>query len=125
MPTEKKHGLLTIYFGLISLISFIGLCIAIIILANTIISKNLITDEEYMAKNSREITRCDEPIYLNEKTKERTTTKKEECISKAKETMILQRSVNNKETIILSLIWTIILLIVFPTHFIYFRKNMK
>jgi len=125
MATDKKHSLLTIYLGLISLVSFIGLCIAIIVFANTIISKKLITNEEYMAKNSREITRCDEPVYLNEKTKERTTAEKEECISKAKETMILQRNVNSKETMILSLIRSIILLIVFPTHFIYFRKNMK
>jgi uncharacterized membrane protein (DUF106 family) len=125
MATNKKHNLLTIYLGLISLVSFIGLCIAVIVFANTIISKKLITDEEYMAKNSREITRCDEPIYLNEKTKERTTVEKEKCVSKAKKTMILQRNVNSKETMILSLIRSIILLIVFPIHFIYFRKNMK
>ncbi len=125
MANEKKHSLLTIYLGLISLVSFIGLCIALIVFANTLISKKLITDDEYMSKNSREITRCDEPIYLNEKTKERTTAEKEECILKAKETIILQRSVNSKETMILSLIRTIILLIVFSTHFIYFRKNLK
>lgn len=119
MATDKKHSLLTIYFGLISLVSFIGLCIALIVFANTLISKKLITNEEYMAKNSREITRCDEPIYL-----ERTTAEKEECISKAKETMILQRNVNSKETMILSLIRTIILFIIFPTHFVYFRKNV-
>jgi len=125
MSTNKKHSLLTIYLGLISLVSFIGLCIAMIVFANTIISKKLITDEEYTAKNYREITRCDEPIYLGEWSKERTTVEKEECISKAKETMLLQRSVNTKETMILSLIRSIILLIVFPIHFIYFRKNMR
>lgn len=125
MPTEKKNSLLNIYLWLISLISFIWLSIAIIIFANTIISKNLITNEEYITKNSREITRCDEPIYVNEKTKERTNVEKEECITKAKEMLILQRNVNTKETMILSLIRVIILFIIFPIHFKYFRKNIK
>jgi hypothetical protein len=36
-----------------------------IIFANNLISKAVITDEEYMTKNPRQITRCEEPIYLD------------------------------------------------------------
>lgn len=113
---DKKQNLITIYFGLISLVSFIGLAIAAIVFSNTLISKTLISDEEYIVKNSREISRCDEPIYLVEK---------EECITKAKENLLLQRSIYAKETLILSWIWTIILLFIFPIHFTQFRKNKK
>lgn len=125
MPTEKKQTLLNVYLWLISLFSFIWLCIATIIFANTIISKNLITDEEYMARNNRKITKCDEPIYINDKSQQRTEVEKEDCITKGKESLILQRNVDTKETMILSLIRTIILLVVFPIHFKYFRKNTK
>lgn len=125
MPTEKKQTLLNIYLWLISLFSFIWLCIAAIVFANTIISKNLITDEEYISKNNREITKCEEPIYMNDKSQQRTEIEKEECITKGKESLILQRNVYAKETMILSLIRTIILLVVFPIHFKFFRKNIK
>jgi hypothetical protein len=125
MPTTKKHLLFTIYLWLISLISFIGLSITVVILAKEIISNNIITNDEYAAQNHRELDRCDEPIYLWDDTKERTEDQKEECITKAKESIILQRNVNSKETIILWGLRTIILLIIFPLHFIYFKKYNK
>ncbi len=125
MPTQKKHTLLTVYLGLVSLISFIWLAIAIIIFTYQVISLNLISENEYVSQNHREMDRCDEPIYLGEKTKERTDEQKEECIMEAKETLILQRNVNAKETMLLSGLRGIILLIIFPLHFTYFRKHNK
>ena len=73
-----------------------------IIFANNLISKAVITDEEYMTKNPREITRCEDPIYLNDKSRERTAVEKEECILKAKEKLILERNMRSKEKIIYS-----------------------
>lgn len=125
MPTGKKHTFLNIYFGLVSLISFIGLSIAIIVFLHSIISKTIITEDEYVSQHHREMDRCDEPIYLWEKTKERTDEQKEECIMEAKETLILQRNVDAKETLILSGLRVIILLVIFPLHFIYFKKYNK
>ena len=125
MPTQKKHTLLTVYLGLVSLISFIWLAIAIIIFTYQVISLNLISENEYVSQNHREMDRCDEPIYLGEKTKERTDEQKEECIMEAKETLILQRNVDAKETMLLSGLRGIILLIIFPLHFTYFRKHNK
>jgi hypothetical protein len=125
MPTGKKHTFLNVYFGLVSLISFVGLAIAIIVLAHQIISKNLISEDEYIAQHYWEIDRCEEPIYLGDNSKERTPEQKEECISKAKNTLLLQRSVDTKETLILSGLRVIILLIIFPLHFTYFKKYNK
>ncbi len=120
-----KKNLLSIYFGLIALASFIGLCIMFIIFANNLISKAVITDEEYMTKNPREITRCEDPIYLNDKSRERTAVEKEECILKAKEKLILERNMRSKEKIIYSSIWLFLLLIIFPIHFVNFKKTAK
>ena len=125
MANEKKQTLLTIYLWLISLVSFIGLCISFIIFANTLVSKKLITDQEYLVRNSREMDRCSETIRVWDFAKERTDLEKEECEEKTKEKMLLQRSVNSKETMISSLIRFFILLFVFPIHFTYFRKNVK
>jgi len=125
MANEKKQTLLTIYLWLISLVSFIGLCISFIIFANTLVSKKLITDQEYLVRNSREMDRCSETIRVWDFAKERTDPEKEECEEKTKEKMLLQRSVNSKETMISSLIRFFILLFVFPIHFTYFRKNVK
>lgn len=120
-----KKNLLSIYFGLIALASFIWLCIMFIIFANNLISRNVITDEEYMTKNPREITRCEDPIYLNDKSRERTAVEKEECILKAKEKLILERNMRSKEKIIYSSIGLFLLLIIFPIHFVNFRKTAK
>ena len=120
MPTGKKHTFLNIYFGLVSLISFIGLSIAIIVFLHSILSKTIITEDEYVSQNHREMDRCDEPTYLGENSEQ-----KEECIMEAKETLILQRNVNAKETMLLSGLRGIILLIIFPLHFTYFRKHNK
>ncbi len=122
-----KKNLLSVYFGLIALASFIWLCIMFIIFANNLISKAVITDEEYMSmsQNSREITRCEEPIYLNDKSRERTAVEKEECILKAKEKLILERNMRSKEKIIYSSIGLFLLLIIFPIHFVNFRKTAK
>lgn len=128
MPITKKHTLLTVYLWLISLISFIWLAIAIIIFAHSIITKNLITNDEYIAKSHRELDRCEEPNYVwPEQTKKITMTKEEseKCLSKAKENLILQRNVDFKETIILSWLRALALLIIFPIHFIYFKKHSK
>ncbi len=125
MPIQKKHNLLTVYLGLVSLISFIWLSIATIIFLHSIISKNIITNEEYISQNHRELDRCEEPRYLWEDNKQRTTEQKEECINKAKNTLILQRNVNTKEKLILSWLRAIILLIIFPLHFVYFKKYNK
>lgn len=122
MPTQKKHTLLTVYLGLVSLISFIWLAIAIIIFAQKLISLNLISDDEYISQNHREMDRCDDPIYLEDNTKERTDIQKKECITKSEETLILQRNIDTKEVMILSWLRGIILLIIFPLHFIYFKK---
>ena len=120
-----KKNLLSVYFGLIALASFIWLCIMFIIFANNLISRNVITDEEYMTKNPREITRCEDPIYLNDKSRERTAVEKEECILKAKEKLILERNMRSKEKIIYSSIWLFLLLIIFPIHFVNFKKTAK
>ncbi|HRX64043.1 MAG TPA: hypothetical protein P5060_02970 [Candidatus Absconditabacterales bacterium] len=126
MPTnKKKHTLFTIYFGLVSLVSFIGLIVALIIFAQKLISTNIITDEEYISQNHWEVDRCDEPIYMGNDSRERTETEKEECIQKAKTTLILQRNVDTKETLILSGLRIIVLLAIFPIHFIYFKKYNK
>ena len=132
MSTTKKSTLFTVYLGLVSLISFIWLSITVIIFAHSIISKNIITDDEYITQNHREIERCDEqlhePMYMwNEwnKIDKKTSTEIEECITKAKNKIIGQRNVEFKETIILSWLRAIILLIIFPLHFIYFRKYNK
>jgi hypothetical protein len=125
MPTTKKHLLFTIYLWLISLISFIGLSITVVILAKEIISNNIITNDEYAAQNHRELDRCNEPIYIWDTAKERTEIQEEECITKAKESIVLQRNVDSKNTIILWGLRTIILLIIFPLHFIYFRRYNK
>jgi hypothetical protein len=125
MPTQKKHTLLTVYLGLVSLISFIWLAIAIIIFTHKIISLNIISDDEYISQNHREMDRCEEPIYLWDDTKERTEEQKETCITKAKENLMLQRKVDAKEIMILSWLRGIILLIIFPLHFVYFKKNNK
>ena len=120
-----KKNLLSIYFGLIALASFIWLCIMFIIFANNLISKAVITDEEYMTKNPREITRCEDPIYLNNKSRERTAAEKEECETKAKKQLVLQRNIRAKENIIYSSIGLFLLLIIFPIHFVNFRKTVK
>ncbi len=125
MPTQKKHTLLTVYLGLVALISFIWLAIAIIVFTHQLISLNVISDDEYVSQNHREMDRCDEPIYLGDNSKERTTIEKEECVTKAKETLILQRNVDAKEVMILSWLRGIILLIIFPLHFIYFKRYNK
>lgn len=125
MTTNTKHTFLNIYFGLVSLISFVWLSIAVIVFLHSLISKTIITEDEYISQNHREIDRCDEPIYLGEKTKERTEEQKEECTMKAIENLILQRNVDTKETLILSGLRVIILLVIFPLHFIYFRKHNK
>lgn len=125
MPTQKKHTLLTVYLGLVSLIAFVWLAIAIIIFTHQLISLNVISDDEYISQNHRELDRCEEPIYMWDDSRERTETETEECIQKAKETLILQRNVDAKETMILSGLRTIILLVIFPLHFIYFKKYNK
>jgi hypothetical protein len=96
-----------------------------IIFANNLISRNVITDEEYMTKNPREITRCEDPIYLNDKSRERTAAEKEECETKAKKQLVLQRNIRAKENIIYSSIGLFLLLIIFPIHFVNFRKTAK
>ncbi len=126
MTTNKKNTLFTVYLGVVSLISFIWLAIAVIVFAHSIISKNIITDEEYTHQNHRELDRCEEPMYLmDEKIEEKTDIEKEECLTKAKENLTIQRNVDFKETMILSWIRMIVLLIIFPLHFIYFRKYNK
>ena len=125
MPTAKKHVLFIVYLWLVSLISFIWLAVAVIIFSHKLITTNIITNDEYISQNHREVDRCDEPIYLWEKSKERTEVQKEECLTKAKNQLILQRVVDTKETLILSGLRGIILLIIFPLHFIYFRRYNK
>lgn len=126
MPNTKKHALLTVYLWLVSLISFIGLAIAIIVFAYQIISLNLISTEEYIAQNHWEIDRCEEPMYLwNDKNEIRTPQEQQECITKATTTLELQRNINAKETLLLSGLRGVISLIIFPLHFLYFRRNNK
>ncbi len=125
MPNQKKHTLFTIYLWLISLISFVWLAIAVIIFTYKLISTNLITNDEYISQNHREMDRCEEPIYLWDNSKEKTSIEKQKCIESTKQTLILQRNVDKKETMILSWLRGIILLIIFPLHFIYFKKYNK
>lgn len=126
MPTQKKHTLLTVYLGLVSLIAFIWLAISVIVFTHKVISTNIITDDEYIAQNHREMDRCEEPIYLwDNKSETKTEAEKEECIKKSKENLILQRNVDKKEVMILSWLRGIILLVIFPLHFIYFKKYNK
>ena len=142
MATTKKHTLFTIYLGIVSFIAFIWLAISIIVFAHKIISTKIITDEEYIAQNHRELDRCennilvDYPKYIDiknnieenietKKTKEELKIEKEECIKKTKERLILQRNIDKKETMILSWLRGVILLIIFPIHFIYFKKYSK
>lgn len=87
-----KKNLLSIYFGLIALASFIWLCIMFIIFANNLISKAVITDEEYMTKNPREITRCEDPIYLNDKSRERTAAEKKNVKQKQKNNLFYKET---------------------------------
>ena len=122
MPTQKKHTLLTAYLGLVSLISFIWLAIAIIVFTHQLISLNVISDDEYISQNHREMDSCEGPIYLWDDSKERTDAQKEECTTKAKESLLLQRTVDAKEIMILSWLRGIILLAIFPLHFVYFKK---
>ncbi len=138
MPTTRKSTLLTAYLGLVSLISFIWLAIAIIIFAHSVISKNIITNDEYISQNHREIDSCEDNIRLMmdyptydgkapqiTKTQEELTLEQEECITKAKANLALQRNIDFKETMILSGLRMTILLVIFPLHFIYFRKSNK
>ena len=120
-----KKNLLSVYFGLIALASFIWLCIMFIIFANNLISRNVITDEEYMTKNPREITRGEERSYVNDKSRERSAAEKEEGETKAKKQLVLQRNIRAKENIIYSSIGLFLLLIIFPIHFVNFRKTAK
>lgn len=126
MPNSKKNTLLTIYLWLVSLISFIGLAIATIVFAYQIISSNVISNEEYTAQHHWEIDRCDETIYVwKDDNKVRTPAEKEECITKAQTQLTLQRSIDNKETLLLSGLRAVVLLVIFPLHFVYFRKSNK
>jgi len=126
MQTAKKHTLFTVYLWLVSIISFIWLAIAMMTFSYKLLSNAIITDEEYTANNNREFTKCEEPIYLwTDNTKLRTDTEKDECIKKAKENMLLQRKLNTKETLLSAWLRAIILLIIFPIHFIYFKKHNK
>jgi hypothetical protein len=126
MPNTKKNTFLTIYLWLVSIISFIGLAIAVILFTYQIISSNIISDQEYTAQNHREIDRCEEPVYLwSDINNIKTPQEIEECITKTEINLTLQRSIDTKETLLLSGLRTIVLLIIFPLHFIYFKKSNK
>lgn len=131
MSKSKKNVFFNIYFGLISVSSFIGLCISIIVFAYNIISNKIITDEEYFSQDYWSLERCEHKweIY-NPKTEKYERTEisdesKNKCIEEEKKKLLLKRSIDNKETILLSWLRMVILLIVFPIHFTYFRKINK
>lgn len=123
MPTQKKHTLFTIYFWLVSLVSFIWWAIAIIIFSYQLISLNLISEEEYISQNHWEVSNCEESRYIwTDNFKEKTKSEVEKCKEETRTNLLLQRNVDAKETIILSWLRIIILLIIFPLHFIYFKR---
>lgn len=122
---SKKHTLLTVYLWLVSLASFIWLCISVIIFVYQILYTNVITDEEYISQNHRKIDRCEDPVYMKNESIEKTEEEKNECIEKAKTQLILERKVNTKETLLLSWLRFFVLMIIFTLHFRYFRKNNK
>jgi hypothetical protein len=132
MHTARKNTFFNIYFGLISGISFVWLCIATIVFAYDLISQKIINNEEYLSQNYRNIERCDN-IDVNLSTSKTeglhqwsiTIEDKEACIKKAKDKLLLKRSIDSKETLLLSWLRMVILLIIFPIHFMYFRKQNK
>ncbi len=132
MTTSRKNIFFNIYFGLIAGISFIWLCIATIVFAYDLISNQIISNEEYISQNDRNLERCnntEKPTIIAEKEGLQTwpiiIENKQECIKKETERLLLKRSIDTKETLLLSGLRMVILLIVFPVHFISFRKINK
>lgn len=123
--TEKKHKLISLYFWIISIISFFWLCVAIALFATSALRHKLITDEEYISLNYREIENC--KSYKYEWGTDRAPTQEE--ISQCEENTIKRikndRNYTTKNELINSWIQIILMLIIFPINFINFKKREK
>ena len=105
MTTKTSNKLLHVYFGLVSLLSFVGVVICLGIVANVTLNKLLITDAEYLEREMRwEKDQCmydyQAPVQPEGKTKMRTVSEQETCLSEKRDAALLSRSYEFKETMI-------------------------
>ncbi|MEI7477840.1 MAG: hypothetical protein WCJ81_05020 [bacterium] len=81
-----------------------------------------INDDEYIiSRSSYEIAQCSQPDYTTVKAGEqpaaRTQVQIDECTTKAKKSIVDQRHVDTKVTMVQGTLWGTIALILFVTHF--------
>ena len=120
---EQKNGFLRFYLLVISIVATLGMVISFWFLAYWILDHSLISDEEYIQNNWRYTSCANERYY--DKIDEFTQPTENEiatCKEKAKDEIIVERAYSYKNTLISSLTWFFVFVLLFSTHFPFFIK---
>lgn len=98
----SSHRIVDIFRYLIRFASLIWVIISSSVVLYTMVSSLLITNDEYIFSQNRELQNCEQPIYSWEKSIDRTPEEKENCKKEATDRVLRTRSYDNKHTIILA-----------------------
>jgi len=129
--TNSWFNLLKLYFSIIAIVGVLWVSISVGIAGYSRLRSVFITDEEYVTgRNAWEIQQCDEPMYFpapkmiqevdtwpNPKVKKKTPEEIQKCKNKATQRLVLQRHLDAKESILWGLVWGVIFLFLFLSHY--------
>ncbi len=99
---NQTHRIAEAFRYLVRFASLIWVIISSSILLYTIVSGMLISDEEYIFSQKRELQTCEQPAYVGDKSVELTAEQKATCVQETTDKILQTRAYDDKHTIILA-----------------------